>query len=167
MWRNARPAGVVVSIGELMARNPIPRSLSASMRVMSAPGEAPQSVEIEDDEDVTVAQVVEARGEVRAIGLRPGGVIFEHTFAAGGVERVALAVEDLSAFGGGDAGVPDEIHGVDGLEKPSVDVFYRAEIISGLSGGKGVRSGGAAWFGGGSPETGDFRGRADGSTPIP
>ena len=37
-------------------------------------------------------------------------MIFEHTFAAGGVERVALAVEDLSAFGGGDAGVPDEAH---------------------------------------------------------
>ena len=33
----ARPAGVVVSMGELKARNPISRSLSSSMRVMSSP----------------------------------------------------------------------------------------------------------------------------------
>ena len=33
----ARPAGVVVSMGELKARNPLSRSLSSLMRVMSSP----------------------------------------------------------------------------------------------------------------------------------
>ena len=35
--KKARPADVVVSMGEFRARNPMPRSLSSSMREMSSP----------------------------------------------------------------------------------------------------------------------------------
>ena len=38
-------------------------------------------------------------------------MILEHALAAGGVQGVELPVEDLAAFGGGDAGVADEAHG--------------------------------------------------------
>ena len=55
-------------------------------------GAAAEAVEVEDDEDIAPAQVIEAGGEVRAIGA--GGVIFEQALAAGGVQRVELAVED-------------------------------------------------------------------------
>ena len=40
-----------------------------------------------------MAQVVEAGGEVRALGRCAGGVIFEHALAAGRIQRVELAVE--------------------------------------------------------------------------
>ena len=56
--------------------------------------------------------LVEAGGEARAIGRGAGGVILEHALAAGGVQGVELPVEDLAAFGGGDAGVADEAHGM-------------------------------------------------------
>ena len=56
------------------------------------------------------ARVVETGGEVRAIGRGAGGVIVEHPLAARGVERAEQSVEDLTAFGGGDAGVADEAH---------------------------------------------------------
>ena len=39
-------------------------------------------------------------------------MILEHALAAGGVQGVELPVEDLAAFGGGDAGVADEAHGM-------------------------------------------------------
>ena len=122
-------------------------------------GEAAEPVEVEDDEDVAGAQVVEAGGEVRAIGGGAGGVILEHALAAGGVERVELAVEDLAPFGGGDAGVADEAHGVCSPEKPFSLAFYRKEIIAGLSGRKSGRSGAAGRFAGGSRQTRDFRGQ--------
>ena len=73
-------------------------------------GATPQPVEVEDDQGVAAAQVVEAGGEVRALGRSARGVILEHALAAGGVQGVELSVEDLAAFGGGDAGVADEAH---------------------------------------------------------
>ena len=75
--------------------------------------------EVEDDEEITTAQVVEARRQVGPIGRGAGGVILEHAFAGCGIERVELGVEDLAAFGGGDAGVADEAHGVCSPENPS------------------------------------------------
>ena len=54
----------------------------------------PVEVEVEDDEDIAAAQVVEAGGEARAIGRGAGGVILEHALAAGGVQGVELPVED-------------------------------------------------------------------------
>ena len=85
--RKARPAGVEVSMGELSARNPTPRWSSSSARGARAG---------------------------RGLGLRrgAGGVVLEHTLAASGVQGVELSVEDLVAFGGGDAGVADDAHGV-------------------------------------------------------
>ena len=64
------------------------------------------------DQDVAAAQVVEARGQIGAIGRSSGGAILEHALAAGGVQGVELSVEDLAAFGGGDTGVADEAHGM-------------------------------------------------------
>ena len=43
---------------------------------------------------MTAAQIIEAGGEARAIGRGAGGVILEHTLAAGGVQGVELPVED-------------------------------------------------------------------------
>ena len=121
-------------------------------------GEAAEPVEVEDDEDVASAQVVEAGGEIRAIGRGAGSVIFKHPFAAGGVECVELSVEDLATFGGGDASVADEAHGVDGPEKPFSLPSYRKEIIAGLSGRKPGQLRAAGRFTGESRQTRDFRG---------
>ena len=71
-----------------------------------------EPVEVQDNQNVAAAQVVEARGQIGAIGRGSGGAILEHALATGGVERVELAVEDLAAFGGGDAGVADKAHRV-------------------------------------------------------
>ena len=46
------------------------------------------------DPDVAAAQVVEARGQIGAIGRSSGGAILEHALAAGGVQDVELPVED-------------------------------------------------------------------------
>ena len=59
-------------------------------------------------------------------------MILEHALAAGRVQRIALAVEGLAAFGGGDVGVANEAHGVF-PEKPSPRASCRKEIIPGLS----------------------------------
>ena len=105
-------------------------------------GEAAEPVEVEDDddEDVAATQIVETRRQVGPIGRGAGGVILEHALATGVVEGVELAVEDLATFGGGDAGVTDEAHGVCSPEKPFISAFYRKEISSGLSGRKSIRS---------------------------
>ena len=109
------------------------------MRAMSSRARRPSRSRT--TEDVAVAQEVEAGDEVRAIGGGAESVIFEHAHAAGGVERVELAVEDLSAFGGGDAGVTDEGHGVCSPEKPITPAPCRNETISGLSGRESRQSG--------------------------
>ena len=97
----ARPVGVVVFMGELRPRNPMQRSLNSSMLVLKPAGEALQRVEVEGDEDITAAQVVETDREVRVIGR-----------GAGDAERVELAVEDPTSFGGGATGVADGTHGM-------------------------------------------------------
>ena len=74
-------------------------------------GAPPQTVEVEYDQDVALAQVVKAGAEVRALGRSARGVVLEDPLATGLAKRVELAVEDLAPFGGGDAGVPDEAHG--------------------------------------------------------
>ena len=81
-------------------------------------GAAPDTVEVEDDEDIALARAIQARRQVGTIGRGAAGVILEHALAAGGVQSVELSVEDLADFGGGDAGVADEAHGVCGPEKP-------------------------------------------------
>ena len=121
-------------------------------------GEAAEPVEVEDDEDLIAAQVVEAGGEVLATGRGAGGMILEHALAAGGVQCVELAVEDLAAFGGGDAGVADEAHGVCGPEKPLSLTSCRKEIIPGLSGRESGQSGAAGRLRGGSRQARVCRG---------
>ena len=74
-------------------------------------GAPPETVEVEHDQDVTVAQVVKAGAEVRALGRGARGVVLEDPFTTGLAERIELPVEDLAPFGGGHAGVPDEAHG--------------------------------------------------------
>ena len=88
-------------------------------------GDASQPVKVEDDEDITAARVVEARYQVGPIDRGSGGVILEHALAADGVERVELAIEDLATFGGGDAGVGDEAHGMC-PRKPFSPACYRS-----------------------------------------
>ena len=78
-------------------------------------GSPPQPIEVEDDEDdkdVAFAELVEAGVEVRALMGRSRGVILEDPLASGFVVRVELAVEHLAPFDRGDAGLPDEAHGV-------------------------------------------------------
>ena len=78
--------------------------------------EPPEAVEVEDDEDIARAQVVEAGGEPGTVGIGPGGAVLEDAFAAGRLEGVELAVEDLAPLDGGDAGVADEAHGFPSLD---------------------------------------------------
>ena len=72
---------------------------------------AAQAVEIQDDQDVVLAQVIETGGQIRSVG-GAGSAVLEYALAAGVVQGVELTVEDLAAFGGGYAGVADESHGM-------------------------------------------------------
>ena len=100
-------------------------------------GETPQpvEVEVEDDKDITAAQLVETRGEVRAIGR-----------GAGGAERVECA--GATSFGGG----ADEVHEMY-PRKTVTPVLCRKEISSGLSRRQSGESGAAGLFAGGSRQT--------------
>ena len=82
-------------------------------QLRSAPSE---TVEVEDDQDVALAQVVEAGGEFRPVGVRAGAVLLEDALAACSEESVELAVQDLPRLDGGNAGVADEAHGVPSLD---------------------------------------------------
>ena len=82
-------------------------------------GSPPQPIGVEDDEDIVLAQVIEAGGKVRTLGRASGDTVLEHTLATGVFERVERAVEHLAAFGGGDAGVAGEAHGACGPDNPS------------------------------------------------
>ena len=62
-------------------------------------GAPPETIEVEHDEDVTLAQVVKAGAEVRALGCDTRSVILEDPLATGLAQRVELAVEDLAPFG--------------------------------------------------------------------
>ena len=68
-----------------------------------SPGETcqPVEVEVEGDEDITAAQAVDTGREFRVIGR-----------GAGDAERVQLAVEGPTSFGGGATGVADGTHGM-------------------------------------------------------
>ena len=65
--RKARPAGVVVSMGELRARNPMPRWSSSSMRVMSSPARRRRR-------DPRTRARSRRRSGRRATGRGPGGL---------------------------------------------------------------------------------------------
>lgn len=86
-------------------------------------------VEVEDDEVVTAAQVGEAPRQVGSIGRGAGDVILEHAFAAGGVQRIELANEDSAAFGGGDAGVSGEAHGMCPQKNPLPPHFVARSFL--------------------------------------
>ena len=78
---------------------------------MSSPARPPrQTVEVEDDQDVALAQVIEAGGQVRPVGGGAGSAVLERALAPGIVQGIELAVEYLAAFGGGYAGVSNEPH---------------------------------------------------------
>jgi hypothetical protein len=66
------------------------------------------------DQHVAPTHVLQALGQAGTVGfgLRPRGTILEHLLAAGIARRVELAVEQLRAFGGRDAGVADQGHSV-------------------------------------------------------
>ena len=78
----ARPAGVVVSMGELRVRNATPRWVEFVDDGDEFAGASAEAIEIEDDEDLAPAQGIEAGGEVRALRRDAGGVIFEDALAA-------------------------------------------------------------------------------------
>ena len=61
-------------------------------------GAPPESVEVEDDEDVALAEIIKARGKVRAVGCGARGVILEDPPATGPAQRVELAVPGPGAL---------------------------------------------------------------------
>ena len=75
--RKARPAGVVVH-GRVEGAETDAALVEFVDEGDELAGAAPEPVEVEDDEDIAAAQVVEAGGEARAIGRGAGGVILEH-----------------------------------------------------------------------------------------
>ena len=111
MFRKTRSVGVVVSMGELSAGPDAP-PVEFVDEAGELTGSPPQPIEVEDDEDVAFAELVEAGVEVRALRGRSRGVILEDPLASGFVVRVELAVEHLAPFDRGDAALPDEAHGV-------------------------------------------------------
>ena len=56
IWRKARPAGVVVSMGELSARKAMPRRAELVDQGDELGGQAAEAVEVEHDEDVAAAR---------------------------------------------------------------------------------------------------------------
>ena len=80
-----------------------PPSTPGSRPTDEVAGAAAETVEV--DEDIALAQVVEAGGEARAFRGGAGGVILEDPLTAGLVERVELEVEDLAAFDRSNPGV--------------------------------------------------------------
>ena len=114
----------------------MPRWSSSSIREMSSPARRAQAVEIEDDQDVTLAQVIQTGGQVRPVGNSSGSAVLEHALTPGTVQSIELAVEYLTAFGGRYAGIANESHGVMsslGIEKDVLSGLYRKKITSGLS----------------------------------
>ena len=75
---------------------------------MSSPARGPRRSRSSTTRTVTLAQIVKARAEVRAVGRGSRSGILEDSLATGLAQRVELAVEDSAPFGGGDTGVPDE-----------------------------------------------------------
>ncbi len=78
------------------------------MRAMSSPGQPVEPVEVENHEDVAAAQMVEAGSETGASALAPEARSSKMRWRSDPVERVELAVEDLSVFGGGHPDVADQ-----------------------------------------------------------
>ena len=73
---------------------------------------AAQAVEVQDDRDVALTQVLETSNQVRSVGGSAGGTVLEDALAPGVVQGIELAVEALTAFDGGYAGIADESHRV-------------------------------------------------------
>ena len=119
MFRKPRSVGVVVSMGELSAEPDAP-PVELVDEAGELAGSPPQPIEVEDDEDVAFAELVEAGVEVRALRGRSRGVILEDPLASGFAVRVDLAVAHPAPFDRGDAGVADEAHGVYAFPKNPV-----------------------------------------------
>src|SRR4051794_9449241 len=83
--RKARPMGVVVSIGVQCAE-----ADAAALQLIHQPdqlaGEPPEAVEVEHDQHVALAQVVQARLETRPVGVGPATAVVEDAVAPGGPE---------------------------------------------------------------------------------
>ena len=73
-------------------------------------GEPAEAVEIEHDQHVAVAEIVEARLEAGPLDAGAAAAVVIDALAAGGAERVRLAIEHLLAFTGGHPGIPDQFH---------------------------------------------------------
>ena len=107
-------------------------------------GQAAEPIEVENDEDVAAAQVIEAGLEPGPIGLGARGAVLEDALASGLGQGVELAVEDLPVLGGRHPRVADQPHRAPSIlsacrgpfaarDKPTSPRCYRAEVRAGLS----------------------------------
>ena len=87
-------------MGELSARKATPRRAERIDQGCELGGQAPEAVEVEHDEDVAAAQVVQTLDEPGPIGPGARGAVLEDAPASGLGQGVELAVEDLAVLGG-------------------------------------------------------------------
>lgn len=95
-WKTSLPPGVVVSRFSCREVKPIPRR-RRSPTVVIVLEEAGESVQRWHDEGVPGVHELEAGGQFRPVGVASGLLLGEDAPAAGGFERVELALQFLSA----------------------------------------------------------------------
>ena len=118
----ARPAGVVVSIGEFSAPESDPLFFKSVDQRDQLRGLPAQAIKVQHNENISLAQVIEAGGKLGATLTGSRCAILEYPLAPGFFQRVKLPVEHLPALERGDAGVPYLAHGNRNAEKPQVDM---------------------------------------------
>ena len=117
IWRKTRPAGVVVSMGELSARKPRLRDSRSSMSEISSAARRPRRARSRTTRTSPLRRWSRQAASFGPVGVRAGAVLLEDALAARSEESVELAVQDLPRFDGGNAGVADEAHGVPSLDR--------------------------------------------------
>src|SRR4051794_34142867 len=73
-------------------------------------GEPPEAVEVEHDQYVALAQVVQACLEARPVDVGPAAAVVKDAVAPGDPEGVDLAVEPLPLLAGGHPSIADLFH---------------------------------------------------------
>lgn len=95
-------------------------------------GKPAQATEIQDDEDIALAHVVDVGREIRAFRRGAVGAVVEKSITSSRVQRVELAIEHQATFGRGDSRVSNESR--DGaLPKTCDGPSYRSWIMAGFS----------------------------------
>ena len=85
-------------------------SSSSTSRISSPARRPPQAVEVEHDQHVATAQVIEASLETGPVGTRAAAAVIIDALAASSPERVHLPVEHLPLFAGGHPRIADQLH---------------------------------------------------------